>query len=128
MAWDTYGHRWLLLRARVGESEWTVSPLRGATTSGQVGARMNVVHERCAGLDVHKKTVVACVLRSTGGSDVDTHIRTFGTMTVDLEELGCWLAEWGCTHVAMEATGAYWKPVYNVLEERGDLQMLVINA
>jgi transposase len=89
---------------------------------------MNVVHERCAGLDVHKKTVVACVLRSTSGSDVDTHVRTFGTMTTELEELGRWLVESGCTHVAMEATGAYWKPVYNVLEERADLQLLVVNA
>jgi len=49
-------------------------------------------------------------------------------MTDDLEELGGWLAECGCTHVAMEATGAYWKPIYNVLEERGDLHLLVINA
>jgi transposase len=89
---------------------------------------MDVEHERCAGLDVHKKTVVACVLRSTTGSDVESSVRTFGTMTEDLEALGRWLAECGCTHVAMEATGAYWKPVYNVLEERGDLHLLVINA
>lgn len=89
---------------------------------------MEVVHEWCAGLDVHKKTVMACVLRSSAGGTVETQVRTFGTMTAELEELGRWLTEQGCTHVAMEATGVYWKPVYNVLEERGDLQLLVVNA
>lgn len=89
---------------------------------------MDVVHERCAGLDVHKKTVVACVLRSTPGGVPESQVRTFGTMTAELEQLRDWLVACGCSHVAMEATGAYWKPVYNVLEERGDLELLIFNS
>lgn len=89
---------------------------------------MDVVHERCAGLDVHKKTVVACVLRSAPGGVTDKEVRTFETMTADLEALRDWLAERGCSHVAMEATGVYWKPVYNVLEQGDELTLLVINA
>lgn len=90
---------------------------------------MDVIHERCAGLDVHKKTVVACVLRSAlGRGAIDKEVRTFGTMTADLEGLRDWLAERGCTHVAMEATGVYWKPVYNILEQCQELTLLVINA
>jgi transposase len=89
---------------------------------------MDVVHDVCAGLDVHKKTVVACVLRSTQGGVPDRQVRTFGTMTAELEQLRDWLIECGCSHVAMEATGAYWKPVYNVLEERGELQLQVFNS
>src|ERR1700737_2113777 len=66
---------------------------------------MDVVHERCAGLDVHKKTVVALVLRSAPKGVIEKEVRTFGTMTADLEALRAWLDECGCTHVAMEATG-----------------------
>ncbi len=72
---------------------------------------MDVVHECCAGLDVHKKSVVACVLRSTPDGVAERQVRTFGTMTADLEQLREWLVELGCSHVAMEATGVYWKPV-----------------
>src|SRR5260370_24802146 len=89
---------------------------------------MDIVHEQCAGLDVHKKTVVACVLRSAPGGVIDKEVRTFGTMTADLEAMRDWLAERGCSHVAMEATGVYWKPVYNVLEQREALTLLGINA
>lgn len=89
---------------------------------------MDVVHAACAGLDVHKQTVVACVLRSTPGGVLDKQVRTFGTMTAELEHLREWLIECGCRHIAMEATGAYWKPVYNILEERGDLHLLVFNS
>jgi transposase len=89
---------------------------------------MDVVHERCAGLDVHKKTVVACVLRSVQPGMVDKEVRTFGTMLTDLETLSDWLVECGCTHVAMEATGVFWKPIYNVLEQRSELELLVVNA
>jgi transposase len=87
---------------------------------------MEVQHDQCAGLDVHKRSVTACVLRSREGGEVEREVRTFGTMTRDLQALGDWLAAWGCTHVAMEATGAYWKPVYNVLEER--FTLVVVNA
>src|SRR5438132_307533 len=83
---------------------------------------MQAVHERCAGLDIHKKTVVACVLTGSGRS-----IRTYGTMTRQLEALADWLAAEQVSHVAMESTGVYWKPVYNLLENRG-LELLVVNA
>ncbi len=83
---------------------------------------MEVVHERCCGLDVHKKTVVACVI-----TPKDRQVRTFGTMTQDLLELGEWLVAEGVTHVAMESTGVYWKPVFNLLEG-SELELLVVNA
>jgi transposase len=82
---------------------------------------MNVVYERCAGLDVHKKTVVACVLTPDG-----QETRTFGTMSADLLVLSDWLLACGCTHVAMESTGDYWKPVFNMLEST--FEVLLVNA
>src|SRR5574341_108523 len=81
---------------------------------------MDVMHRRCAGLDVHQKTVVACVREQRGGK-AEHEVRSFGTTTKELEELSAWLAERGCTHVAMEATGVYWKPVWYVLEEQFEL-------
>ena len=89
---------------------------------------MEVRHARCAGLDVHKKSVVACALAGEAGAVPEREVRTFGTMTADLEALADWLAARGCTHAAMEATGAYWKPVYNVLEARGGVELVVANA
>jgi transposase len=83
---------------------------------------MRVVHERCAGLDVHKKTVVACVLTPEG-----SEVRTFSTMTQELLRLVDWLQEYGCRAVAMESTGVYWKPVYNLLEA-AELEPMVVNA
>ncbi len=83
---------------------------------------MEVVHPRCSGLDVHKKSVVACVM-VPGRKQV----RTFGTVTAELLRLAEWLQEEGVTHVAMESTGVYWKPVFNVLETT-DLELLVVNA
>jgi transposase len=77
---------------------------------------MNVVRERCAGLDVHQKSVVACVRVVTEGK-VTHEVRTFGTTTSELLALADWLAACGCTHVAMESTGVFWKPVWHVLEE-----------
>lgn len=88
---------------------------------------MDVVHARCAGLDVHKKTVVACALQPGPGGSVTRETRTFSTMTGALESLAAWLAEVGATHVAMEATGVYWKAVYNVLEGPGAFTVLVVN-
>jgi transposase len=82
---------------------------------------METILERCAGLDVHKKTVVACARTSTGAI---TH--TFGTMTAELLELSDWLTSQGVTHVAMESTGDYWKPVFNILE--GTFQVILVNA
>jgi transposase len=83
---------------------------------------MQVVHERCCGLDVHKRTVVACVLTGAG-----RQIRTFSTLTEELLALADWLVDQGVTHVAMESSGVYWQPVYNLLEGTG-LEVLVVNA
>jgi transposase len=82
---------------------------------------MQVMYERCAGLDVHKKTVVACVLTPEG-----QEIRTFGTMTAELLALADWLLACGCTHAAIESTGDYWKPVFNILE--GTCEVVLVNA
>lgn len=86
---------------------------------------MQVIYERCCGLDVHKRTITACVLKWLG-SDWQKEIRQFGTMTKDLLGLSDFLVREGCTHVAMESTGVYWKPVYNILE--GQFELLVVNA
>jgi len=81
---------------------------------------MEVLHERCAGLDVHKDTVVGCVRISEGGR-VGREVRRFATTTRGLLQLADWLREARCTHVAMEATGVYWKPVWHVLGEEFEL-------
>jgi transposase len=87
---------------------------------------MQVVHERCAGLDVHKKSVVAAVRLLSADATLTTHVRTFGTTTAALLELVAWLLMLDVTHVAMESTGEFWKPVYNLLE--GSFSVLVVNA
>jgi transposase len=87
---------------------------------------MEVMYPRCAGLDVHKETVVACV-RLVEGRQVSHSVRTFATTTASLIELGEWLASNGCTHVAMEATGVYWEPVWQVLT-CDSLELILVNA
>jgi transposase len=87
---------------------------------------MEVSHPRCCGLDVHKDTVVACV-RIVSDGKVTTEVRTFKTTTADLLGLSEWLAENECTHVAMEATGVYWKPVWHVLDD-GEFELVLANA
>jgi transposase len=87
---------------------------------------MEVIYPRCAGLDVHKKTVVACVMHTKGNGRKKQETRTFGTTTGELLELLAWLQEWECTHVALESTGVYWKPVYNILEDH--VEVLLVNA
>jgi transposase len=87
---------------------------------------MDVVYERCCGLDVHKKSVVACRITPGAAGEPTKAIRTFGTMTAELLDLADWLAAGQCTHVAMESTGVYWKPLYNVLE--GAFTLLLVNA
>jgi transposase len=82
---------------------------------------MDVVHPRCCGIDVHKKTAVACTIVPGPAGQPSKTIRTFGTMTDDLLALGDWLAAEGITHVALEATGVYWKPLWNLLEGRFEL-------
>ena len=86
---------------------------------------MEVLHRRCAGLDVHKKTVVACIRIAEGGK-VKREVREFGTATRALYALAEWLTECGCSHAAMESTGVYWKPVWHVLE--GQLELVLANA
>jgi transposase len=88
---------------------------------------MDVLHQRCCGVDVHKASVVACLLVAEPGRVPRKEVRTFGTMTEDLLALVDWLVGAGCTHVAMESTGSFWKPLYNLLE--GVLaEVLVVNA
>ena len=87
---------------------------------------MQVMYPCCCGLDIHKKFVVACVLTTDDAGRVRKATRTFSTMTDDLLALLDWLAGLGCTHVAMESTSSYWRPVYNLLE--GQQVLLVANA
>ena len=87
---------------------------------------MQVVYERCCGIDVHKRTVVACAIVPGPDGQPVKETRTFDTLTENLEALGGWLQGLGVTHVAMESTGVYWKPVYNLLD--GRFAILVVNA
>ena len=96
---------------------------------------MHVIYPCCAGLDVHKKTVVACRMKAEGSKPNRREVKTFSTMTRQLLALSDWLSKWGCTHVAMESTGEYWKPtclcvarrqVFNVLE--ANFEVLLVNA
>src|SRR3984885_12265232 len=86
---------------------------------------MEVLYPRCAGLDVHQQTVVACA-RIASGSTVQQEGRTFGTATGDLLALADWLTAHGGTHVAMESTGVYWKPIWHVLD--GHFDLILANA
>ena len=88
---------------------------------------MERLYRCCAGLDVHKRTVVACLVRTAEDGRRSKELRTFGTMTDDLLALADWLQTAGCAAVAMESTGVYWKPVYNLLEGR-EGAVLVVNA
>jgi transposase len=87
---------------------------------------MDALYERCCGLDIHKRTVVACLIVPGPDGTPAKEIRTFGTMTDELLALADWLAGAGCTHVAMESTGVYWQPIYNLLE--GSFELLLANA
>lgn len=87
---------------------------------------MEVIYSRCCGLDVHKKSVSACVIISFPDQAPEKEVRSFGTMTDDLEALAAWLKAKGVSHVAMESTGVYWQPVWNILEE--DFVLLLANA
>src|SRR5438552_5884140 len=86
---------------------------------------MEIVHARCCGLDVHKKSVVACVLMSQPDGLIERQVRTFKTMTADLLQLADWLHSVGVTHVALESTGVYWRPVFNILEDEERTLLLV---
>jgi transposase len=86
---------------------------------------MDVLHARCCGLDVHKSSISACVLLHMSGR-VQKHQHRFGAMTEDLHELASWLRQFEVTHIAMESSGVYWKPVWNILE--GQFTLLLANA
>ena len=86
---------------------------------------MRVVHQTCAGMDVHKKDVKVCLVTYDSQGHRHQTVRTFSTMTREVLVLGDWLHEHGCTVVAMESTGVYWKPIFNLLE--GQLTILLVN-
>jgi transposase len=86
---------------------------------------MDMLYACCAGLDVHRDTVVACVRRQTDGR-ASAEVRTFGTKTGELLDLSEWLTELQVTHVAMEATGIYWRPVWHILD--GEFELVLANA
>jgi transposase len=87
---------------------------------------MEVLHPHCAGLDVHKESVVACVRHMANGK-VNTQVKTFKTTTQELMALSDWLSTEGCTHIGMEATGVYWKPVWHILSD-GGFELVLANA
>ena len=87
---------------------------------------MQVLYERCCGLDVHKKTVVACVLITSPDGQVHKQVRTVATTTAGLLALADWLAILQISHIALESTGIYWRPVFNLLEEGHTI--ILVNA
>jgi transposase len=87
---------------------------------------MDVLFERCCGLDVHKKLVVACVIMTPPDGEPERTVQSFGTMTEDLLKLADWLETCGVSHVAMESTGVYWQPIWNLLEDR--FTLVLVNA
>jgi len=86
---------------------------------------MQVLHERCAGLDVHKKIIWACALWFDEQGNRRQEIRSFGAVTAELLKLQDWLKQCGVTHVAMEATGVFWRPVWAILE--GHFELMLVN-
>jgi len=87
---------------------------------------MKLLYQRCCGLDAHKDTVVAC-LRIASDGKVTAEVRTFKTTTAGVLQLSAWLAANNCTHVAMEATAVYWKPVWHILDD-GEFELVLANA
>ena len=87
---------------------------------------MQMIHRCCCGLDVHKKLIVACLISLNEAGEFQKEIRHFTTMTKDILVLADWLTSVGCTHVAMESTGVYWRPIWNLLE--GQFELLLVNA
>jgi transposase len=87
---------------------------------------MEIIYSRCCGLDVHKREIVACAVRTDPNGTVCKEVRAFGTMTPDSLALADWLTAQEVTHIAMESTGVYWKPIWNLLEEQ--FTLLLVNA
>src|SRR5438132_308698 len=115
LTWELPGPRIVAIEHAEQSREQDAPAGAGALRRG--GAAMERVIERCCGLDVHKKTVVACV-RVPGRTSVrEQHVRAFGTTTAELLALRDWLGGYGVTHVAMESTGVYWKPIFYFLSK-----------
>ena len=87
---------------------------------------MSVLYTRCAGLDVHKETVVACLMLTASSGKITREVRTFATTTLGLQTMAQWLASQQVTHIAMESTGISWRPVFNILE--GAIEVMLVNA
>jgi len=87
---------------------------------------MRVLYARCAGLDVHKALIVACLLLTASSGKTSKLVRTFASTTAGPSALADWLASQGVTHTAMESTGMYWRPIFNLLE--GRFEVLLVNA
>ena len=87
---------------------------------------MEIVHECCAGIDVHKKSVTVCLIKEGRKGEKKREIRTYSTFTGELLKMRDWLVNANCRHVAMESTGVYWKPVFNIIE--GDMNLMLVNA
>src|SRR5262249_50072324 len=122
---EPHEHHVLLPPRDAGSASSRVRPPGGLPAARPQEATRNLVHPRCAGLDVHQQTVVAWA-RVVEADRLHQEVRTFGTTTRDLLALGEWLTAWGCTHAVMESTGMYWKPVWPVLEPQ--LTLLLANA
>src|SRR5262249_37016317 len=91
------------------------------------GLAMRIVHDVCCGIDIHKKSVTVCLLKSGARGELVKEIRVYSTMTAQLRQLRDWLKAEHCQHVAMESTGVYWRPVHNLLE--GEIhEVLLLNA
>ncbi len=87
---------------------------------------MQIVYERYAGLDIHKKSVMACLITPAANGQRHKERQTFSTMTADLVRLREWLTERQCSQVAMESTGVFWRPIFNMLE--GHMEVMVVNV
>src|SRR5580698_8498117 len=113
--------------ARWGAREGKSSFFQASICSRRKETRMKLLYRRCAGIDVHQKSVSVCVRRRVKGQpNVEREEAVFGTFTQDLERLGQWLKERKVTQVAMESTGVYWIPVWNILEESA-LELKLVN-
>jgi len=126
---DVRKHHCLLLppgEARRVDSEWWASPVEPLLEIGSQEETMEIIASCCCGLDVHKKNVVACLRRVDAAGRLHKEVRTFSTMTADLLALADWLTVAGCTQAAMESTGVYWRPVFNLLHDR--CEVMVVNA
>lgn len=107
-------------------ARYPVACLHGDMPEGKGRRCMQIVYERCAGLDVHKKSVMACLITPAPNGERRKQRQTFSTMTPDLMRLRDWLKEHKCSQVAMESTGVFWKPIFNILE--GHVEVMVVNA